>query len=155
MKIIVTESRKISKDYNSTQLGYTIEVEVPDNNAQEKINQIEKFISSQFARRSAESEAKAVFVGAKDSGTPPTPNRQPTAPQTVVPRTNGNTPSTNQEWNVVSQKQLGFLYFTAKDQGKDHELKNLYKDMGIITTKDKNNMSKDQLKEIKAWLGIK
>lgn len=149
-----TFSKKTSKDYNSTgeSVTYHLKRNYPNEyDPQKAYQEIEKIIDAQHARRSAEGEVKAVFTGAQNSGTPQTPNK---APSPIIPRTNGSAPSSNSEWNVVSQKQIGFLYFQAKDQGKEHDLKNLYKDMGIITTKDKNNMTKAQLKEVKAWLGV-
>lgn len=150
MKVIITESRKITKDYNSTQLGYTVELEVQPNELQTKTQEIEKWIGSQFQRRCTEKEATRVFEGAQISGTPKTQNN---APSTNPPRTNGNQTGQNKTGQTVSPSQMKRLYAIALNNNLVNEYKTAKAQMGIKDTKEFTTCTKEQYKYLESVVG--
>jgi len=156
MKVIVSEIRKTSKDYNSNSLGYTIEYETNQGeDAQQAIITIEKIIHNQFTRRGAEAEVSKVF-SRQDS---PQPSQPMGVPAAVRPQVNERqAPQETRpvgEFGIISPAQLTRLFAVAKKNFKWEELKNMYDNTpGLIVGKEKNNMTKAQYKTFEKFLGL-
>lgn len=148
IELSVSYFDKQSKDYNSSSWGYTVKFSCIPTEAQNEINKWKAFIESQNTKKTVQENSVPY--------NPPQTQAQKAAHAIVdqIQSKPYERYTDKDPWNVINEKQIKLLSFTADKNGKGKKiLWDKVKETGkFCSFKDgKNNLTKKEFEDLLQW----